>query len=51
MNRQARELKDELLLRLNETVNTMAKEKGITRQDLLHTVGDCVKIPLPSKKN
>jgi hypothetical protein len=51
MNRQARELKDELLLRLNETIDTMAKEKGITRQDLLHTVGDCVKIPLPSKKN
>jgi hypothetical protein len=51
MNRQARELKEELVLKLNETVSTMAKEKGITRQELLHTVGDCVKIPLPSKKN
>jgi hypothetical protein len=51
MNRQARELKEELVQRLNDTVNSMAKEKGITRQDLLHTTGDCVKIPLPAKKN
>ena len=45
MNRQARELKVEICRRLNAEIDKFAKEKGVSRSEVLHLAKGYEKAP------